>query len=63
MPDLELECPECKQLFPYTEAEQAESAINAFPPPTFCPACYRQRKAVKDEARDRQRGKSKHRRR
>lgn len=63
MPDLMLECPACKQPFPYTEAEQADNAVNAFPPPTFCPDCHRQRKAAKDEVRDQQRRGSKRRRR
>ena len=63
MPDLELTCAECKEIFPFTEAEQAQCAEQAFPPPTFCPECYRKRKLAKDEERDRQRRGSKKRRR
>jgi hypothetical protein len=62
MPDIELQCPECQQPFPFTEEEQVQCTVNAFPPPTFCPACHRQRKAAKDEVRNRQRRGSKRRR-
>jgi len=62
LPDLILECPECRQPFTFTEAEQAECTENAFPPPTYCPDCYQKRKAVKDEARNQQRRGSKRRR-
>lgn len=62
LPDIELICPECQQPFPYTEEEQALNAESAFPPPTFCPTCHRQRKAAKEEIRNRQRRGSKRRR-
>ena len=63
MPDLQILCPACQAEFTFSEAEQAECAEQAFPPPTFCPDCHRQRKMAKEEERDRQRGKSKRRRR
>lgn len=62
MPDLELQCAACQQPFPFTEAEQAACVDQAFPPPTFCPTCHRQRKAAKDEVRQQQRRGSKRRR-
>lgn len=63
MPDLEILCPMCQQPFVFTEAEQAACAEQAFPPPTYCPTCHRQRKAEKDDARQRtHRGSRRHRR-
>lgn len=63
MPDLELECAGCQQPFLFTEAEQASYTEQAYPPPTFCPECTRQRKSARDEERDKQRRGSKRRRR
>lgn len=63
MPDIDLVCPTCQETFPFTEAEQAACAEQAFPPPTFCPSCYRARKLVKEEERDQARRKSRKRRR
>jgi hypothetical protein len=62
MPEMILECPQCRQPFSVSEEEQARCAENGFAPPTYCPDCYRQRKAAKDEVRDRQRRGSKRRR-
>ncbi len=62
MPDLTLECPQCRNTFMFTEAEQAQYAEQAFPPPTYCPICLRQRKASRDEERDRRRSAKRRRR-
>lgn len=62
MPDIELQCPSCGQPFPFTEEEQAKCAEQAFPPPTFCPECYRTRKLARDEERDKARRGAKRRR-
>ena len=63
MPEILLQCPECQQTFPFSEIEQAQCVEHAFPPPTYCPDCYQQRKLAKEEVRDRQRRGSKRRRR
>jgi len=63
MPDIELLCPTCEQSFIFTEAEQEACIEQAYPPPTFCPECLRQRKQARDEERDKQRRGSKRRRR
>ena len=63
MPDLEILCPACEQTFSFTEDEQAQCAENAFPQPTYCPACHSSRKAAREEKRDSQRRGSKRRRR
>jgi uncharacterized Zn finger protein (UPF0148 family) len=63
MPEILLLCPGCQEEFVFSEDEQAQCAEQAFPPPTFCPACYRRRKEAKEEERDRQRRGSKRRRR
>lgn len=63
MPEILITCPECQSVFTFTEEEQAECEAQAFPPPTYCPDCHRNRKVAKEEARGTVRRGSRSRRR
>jgi hypothetical protein len=51
MPDRELTCEGCGQVFVYASAEQAADDQAGYPPPNACPACQQLRRATRDAKR------------